>query len=101
VPHTWRIYGRTLRVVSGFGLHCSLARMRTPHMRFLFVRPALCLQLPSDPASRRRPCCSASGSHHQGPQRTCTSKSSTGYHPGQTVPSHHAPCLAHNEKKRL
>jgi hypothetical protein len=44
-------------------------------MRFLFVRPALCLQLPSDPASRRRPCCSASGSHHQGPQRTSTSKS--------------------------
>lgn len=24
-----------------------------------------------DPASRRCPCCSASGSHHQGPQRTC------------------------------
>ena len=55
-------------------------------MRFLFVRPALCLQLPSDPALRRRPCCSASGSHHQGPQRTFTSKSSVGYHPDQTAP---------------
>src|SRR4051812_49297612 len=45
-------------------------------MRFLFVRPELCVQLPSDPASRRRPCCSASGSCHQGPQKTFTSKSS-------------------------
>ncbi len=71
------------------------AGMRTPHMRFLFVRPALCLQLPSDLASRRRPGRSASGSHHQGPQRTFTSKSSAGYHPGQTVLTHHAPCLAH------
>jgi len=44
-------------------------------MRFLFVRPELCVQLPSDPASRRRPCCSASGSCDQGPQRTFTSKS--------------------------
>ena len=33
------------------------------------------------------PCCSASGSHTQGPQRTPTSKSSAGYHPGRTVPS--------------
>src|SRR5580704_19151464 len=56
-----------LRVTSGFGFSCPLARMRTPRMRFLYVRPALCLQLPSDPASRRRPCCSANGSHHQGP----------------------------------
>jgi hypothetical protein len=67
VPYTRRIYGRTVRVISGFGFCGPLARMRTPHMRFLFVRPALCLQLPSDPASRRRPCCSANGSHHQGP----------------------------------
>src|SRR6266700_1106803 len=35
----------------------------------LFVGPALCLQLSSGPASRRvsYPCCSANGSHHQGP----------------------------------
>jgi hypothetical protein len=26
-----------------------------PHMRFLFVGPALCLQLPSDPTSRWTP----------------------------------------------
>lgn len=83
VPYTWPIYDRTLRVTLGFGLDRSLARMQPPPMSFLFVRPALCLQLPSDPASRRRPCCSASGSHHQGPQRTLTSKSSAGYQPGQ------------------
>jgi hypothetical protein len=100
MPYTCRIYARILRVISGFGYFGPLARMRTPHMRFLFVRPALCLQLPSDPASRRRPCCSASGSHHQGPQRTCTSKSSAGYHPGLSVLAHRAPCLAHNQKGR-
>ena len=36
-------------------------------MRFLFVGPELCLQLPSNPVSRRRSCCSANGSRHQGP----------------------------------
>lgn len=82
----------------GLRVSWPLALMQLPHMRFLFVRPALCLQLPSDPASRRRPCCSASGSHHQGPQRTSTSKSPTGYQPGQTVLAHHAPCSAHHEK---
>jgi hypothetical protein len=55
VPYTCRIYGRNLRVISGFGSFGPLARMRTPHMRFLFVRPALCLQLPSDPKSPRAP----------------------------------------------
>ena len=69
-------------------------------MRFLFVRPALCLQLPSDPVLRRRPCCSASGSHHQGPQRTFTSKSSAGYHPGLSALARPAPCLAHQIEPR-
>lgn len=41
----------TLRVISGFEDLSLLARVRTPHMRYLFVRPALCLQLPSDPKS--------------------------------------------------
>jgi hypothetical protein len=54
-----------------------------------------CLRIPSRPG---HPCCSASGSHHQGPRRTPTSKSSVGYHPHQTVLTHHAPCLAHNQK---
>jgi hypothetical protein len=38
VPYTCRIYGRTFRVISGFGSHCPLAQMRTPHMRHLFLR---------------------------------------------------------------
>ena len=48
VPYTRRIYGHTFRMISGFGYFGSLAQMWTPHMRFLFVRPGLCLQLPSD-----------------------------------------------------
>ena len=31
VPYTRRIYGRTLRVISGFGSFGPLAPMRTPH----------------------------------------------------------------------
>jgi len=55
VPDTRRIYGRPFRDVSGFELYGPLALVRTPPMRFLFVRPALCLQLPSDPGSLRAP----------------------------------------------
>jgi hypothetical protein len=55
VPYTCRIYGCTLQVILGFGFLGPLARMQTPHMRFLFVRPALCLQLPSDPGLHRTP----------------------------------------------
>ena len=32
----------------------------TPHIRFLFIAPQLWIQLPSDPASRQRPCRSPS-----------------------------------------
>ena len=31
----------------------------TPHIQFLSVAPQLCVELPSDPASRQRPCPSA------------------------------------------
>ena len=31
VPYTRRIYGRTFRVISGFGFYGPLAQMRTPH----------------------------------------------------------------------
>ena len=55
MPYTCRIYGCTLRVILGFGFCGPLARMQTPHMRFLFVRPALCLQLPSDSGLLRTP----------------------------------------------
>jgi hypothetical protein len=55
MPCTRRIYSRTLRMILGFESNGPLARMRMPHMRFLFVRPALCLQLPSDSESLRTP----------------------------------------------
>ena len=36
----------------------SLVRHGLPHIWFLFIGPRLCSTLPSDPASRRRPCAS-------------------------------------------
>lgn len=65
-------------MVLGSGSTCPLAHQRPPHMRFVSLRPELCLRLPSHPASRRRSCRSARGTHHQGPQRTFTSKSLPG-----------------------
>ena len=41
-----------------FVTSCSLVRPILPHIRFLFVESRLCSTLPSDPASRRRPCVS-------------------------------------------
>ena len=41
--------------------------VRRLSMRFVFLRPELCLQLPSHPASRRRSCCSARSSRLSGP----------------------------------
>lgn len=38
VPYTCRIYGRILRVMSGFGNLGSRGRMQTPPMRWQFVR---------------------------------------------------------------
>jgi len=52
---TRRIYAAAFRMTSGFESLCPLAHATPPHMRFLFVGPQLCLQLPSDPASRRQP----------------------------------------------
>jgi hypothetical protein len=53
--YTRRIYDVAFRMTSGFESACPLAHATPPRMRFLFVRPQLCLQLPSDPASRRMP----------------------------------------------
>jgi len=55
IPYTRRIYFHIFRMVLGFEYLCPLAQMWLPHMRFLFVGPGLCLQLPSDSASRRTP----------------------------------------------
>src|SRR5271166_3496388 len=41
-----------------FAIGCSLVRRRRPQIRFLSIGPYLCSTLPSDPASRRRPCAS-------------------------------------------
>src|SRR5215469_12496196 len=45
-------------MVVDFAILCSLVRPGRPHIWFLFVRSWLCYTLPSDPASRRRPCVS-------------------------------------------
>jgi hypothetical protein len=39
-------------------IRCSLVRRRRPQIRFWYIGPYLCSTLPSDPASRRRPCAS-------------------------------------------
>ena len=57
----------------GFESCGPLTLDRPPRMRFVYLRPELCLRLPSDRASRRRRCRSTHGSRHQGPQRTHTS----------------------------
>src|SRR5687767_3083354 len=41
--------------MEGFAITGPLARHDMPQIRFLFIGPRLCLALPSDPASRRRP----------------------------------------------
>src|SRR5215218_8260713 len=49
----------------GFVVSCQLARRRMPLIRFLFIGSHLCSTLPSDPASRRRPCASLTLHLHQ------------------------------------
>src|SRR5260370_13063012 len=50
--------GSTLRVLDGYGLRDKSPARPTlaPRIRFLFIGSHLCSALPSDPASRRRPC---------------------------------------------
>jgi hypothetical protein len=54
-PYIRRIYADTFRVTSGFESYGPLARAPSPLMRFVFLGPELCVQLLSDPASRRQP----------------------------------------------
>ena len=51
-----------------------LVRRRMPRIRFLFIGSRLCSTLPSDPASRRRPCASLGLHLHQAVQGTFTLK---------------------------
>ena len=64
---------RSLMAVD-FAIICSLVRPGRPSIRFLSIGPRLCSALPSDPASRRRPCASLILRHHQAGWRTFTSK---------------------------
>ena len=57
-----------------FAVNGQLVRHRMPHIRFLSIGSRLCSTLPSDAASRRRPCASLSLLLHQDVKRTCTSK---------------------------
>jgi hypothetical protein len=57
-----------------FAIIGSLVRSGRPRIRFLSIGPRLCSTLPSDPASRRRPCASLILRHHQAGWRTFTSK---------------------------
>jgi len=68
--------GFTLCTLDGYGLRGSTpARPAlTPRIRFLFIGSRVCSPLPSDPASRRRPCGSLPLHLHQVGERTYTSK---------------------------
>jgi len=54
-PSIRRIYADAFRVTWGFESNGPLAHASSPLMRFVFLGPELCLQLLSDPASRRQP----------------------------------------------
>src|SRR3954463_7901563 len=55
-----------------FAVSRPLVRPGLPHIRFLFVRSRFRSTLPSDPASRRRPCASLALHLHQVVQGTFT-----------------------------
>ena len=75
-----------IRAVLDFALRCKLFRPTMPCMWFLFVRPRVCLRLPSDSASQRTSLPSANSSYCQ----ACS---------GLSPPSYR-PCRAHNVKKQ-
>ena len=73
-----------IRAVWDFVLCWKLVRFKEPIMQFLFVRPRLCLRLPSDSTSRWTPLPLANSSYCQ----VCS---------GLSPPSCNA-CRAHNKK---
>ena len=72
-PHPPHLLHHHLMVM-GFALSRKLAQMIQPDMRFVFLRSAFCLRLPSDPTSRWTPLPLANSFHHQDLQGTCTPK---------------------------
>lgn len=61
-----------LLMVMAFAINGLLRQPGRPHIGFLFVRSWFCFTLPSDPASRRRPCALLVLRHHQAGQGTFT-----------------------------
>src|SRR4051812_26471806 len=57
-----------------FAATCLLVRPGRPRIRFLSIGPRFCSTLPSDSASRRRPCALLALLRHPDGQRTFTSK---------------------------
>ena len=55
-------------MTSGFASLCLLAHRPTPHMRFVFLGPGVCLHLPSDSTSRWTPLVFGYGFPSSGPQ---------------------------------
>ncbi len=76
-----------------------LVRRRMPRIRFLFIGSRLCSTLPSDPASRRRPCASLGLHLHQAVQGTFTLKLAnmlgTPWKGARTLPRPHAATVAY------
>ena len=75
-----------LRAVLDFVLYRKLVRLMQTLMQFLFVRPGLCLRLPSDSQSPTTPLPLANDSYCQ-------------VHSGLTPPSYR-PCRAHEIKRQ-
>src|ERR1700688_2513898 len=69
----------TLCVLDRYGHrdHWPARPTLTPQIRFLYIGSRFCSTLPSDPASRRRPCASLSLHLYRVVKRTCTSQLST------------------------
>jgi len=81
IPYTRRIYSHTLPdgyralnlLAFSPGCGCLICDSCSSGQDFAFSF----LQIPPRDG---HPCCSAIGSHHQGPKRTCTSKSTFNHH---------------------
>ena len=70
-----RIYVPTFRMVSGFEFRGPLAQMGPPLSAGCSSDRSFAYSFLQIPPRDGHPCCSASSSHHQGLQRTCTAKS--------------------------
>ena len=73
--YTRRIYVLTFRMVSGFESFGPLAQMGPPISAGCSSDRSFAYSFLQIPPPDGHPCCSASSSHHQGLQRTCTAKS--------------------------